>query len=173
MDLSPPTDITITAVQDCTSIIPSSPVLVVSTEDERIFAERVMRAGAHGYVMAQAEDSTLMEALWNVATGHYFVGRSAVEAWAKSFASKQTRKAVSTLSELSNREMEIFQLLGQGKSVFSISNLLHISPRTVDVHRTNIRQKLQVQSATDLLCFAIRWVESQKNSGNSQPRENR
>lgn len=166
VDVSPPTEITASTIENFVSAVPFVPVLVVSTQDERIFAERMMRAGAHGYVMEQAGAPALLEALGSVSTGHFFVGKSAVEAWAKSFASGRPRKAHSSLDGLSNREMEVLQLLGQGKSTSSIASLLHISPRTVDVHRTNIRQKLQLTSTTELLCFAIRWAESQDGSTN-------
>jgi DNA-binding NarL/FixJ family response regulator len=167
VDVSPPTDITASSIQSFIGAVPLVPVLVVSTQDERIFAEQMMRAGAHGYVMEQAGGPTLLQALWRVSTGHFFVGKWAVEAWAKSFALSGTRKANSSLSGLSSREIEVLQLLGQGKSTHSIATLLHISPRTVDVHRTNIRQKLQLASMTDLLCFAIRWSESQNDARNS------
>jgi DNA-binding NarL/FixJ family response regulator len=170
VDLSPPTDITVTAVQTFIIAVPHTPVLVMSTQDEVIYAERVMRAGARGYVMEQAGPAALLKALFGVATGHYFVGKGAVQAWAKSCAVNRTHNATSTLNSLSDREMEIFQLLGQGKSVRSISSLLHISRRTVDVHRTNIRQKLRIPSAADLLCFAVRWAEAQNNgSGGAMP----
>jgi DNA-binding NarL/FixJ family response regulator len=164
VDLSPPTDITVTAIQTFITSVPRTPVLVISTQDEVIYAERMMRAGARGYVMEQAGPATLLKGLWGVASGHYFVGKGAVQAWAKSCSLHRPQNATSTLNALSNREMEIFQLLGQGKSVRSISALLHISRRTVDVHRTNIRQKLRIPSASELLCFAVRWAEAQKNS---------
>jgi DNA-binding NarL/FixJ family response regulator len=162
-DLSPPTDVTVTAIQTFITAVPRTPVLVTSTQDEVIYAERMMRAGAHGYVMEQAGPAALLKGLSGVADGHYFVGKAAVQAWAKSCSFPRTQNATSTLNSLSDREMEIFQLLGQGKSVRSISALLHISRRTVDVHRTNIRQKLRISSAADLLCFAVRWAEAQNN----------
>jgi DNA-binding NarL/FixJ family response regulator len=165
VDLSPPTDITVTAMQTFISAVPRTPVLVISTQDEVIYAERMMRAGAHGYIMEQAGPGALLKGLWGVANGHYFVGKGAVQAWAKSCSFQRPQNATSTLNGLSNREMEIFQLLGQGKSVRSISTLLHISRRTVDVHRTNIRQKLRIPSAAELLCFAVRWAEAQNNGG--------
>jgi DNA-binding NarL/FixJ family response regulator len=166
MDLSPPTDITVTAIQTFISGVARTPVLVISTQDEVIYAERMMRAGARGYVMEQAGPAAVLKGLLAVANGHYFVGKGAVQAWAKSCSFNRPQNATSTLNALSNREMEIFGLLGQGKSVRSISTLLHISRRTVDVHRNNIRQKLRISSAADLLCFAVRWAEAQNNGAN-------
>lgn len=137
------------------------PVLVVSMHDEAIYAERVLRAGARGYIMKEAGGEVLLGAVRQVLRGEIYVSPKQAALVLENLSGRRPRGSDSPIKQLTDREFEIFQLIGQGKGTQDISGQLHLSPKTVDVHRANIKQKLGLKDATALVRHAVRWVETQ------------
>lgn len=147
-------------IKDLVIRVPSTAVLVISMHDESLYAERVLRAGGHGYVMKQEGGQKLMEAIRCVLGGKTYVSEKMAAKILDIFSGRKTDNS-SPVEKLTDREFEIFQLLGQGRGTKEIADKLHISAKTVEVHRVNIKQKLNVATATELIHFAVRWMESQ------------
>jgi DNA-binding NarL/FixJ family response regulator len=131
--------------------------------DEALYAERVLRAGGRGYVMKQEGGKRMLQAIRQVLTGQIFVSEKMSARILEMFSG---RRSVSTspVERLSDREFEVFQLIGQGKGTREIAQHLHLSIKTVEVHRANIKQKLKLKTATDLVRHAVRWVEIEDKS---------
>jgi DNA-binding NarL/FixJ family response regulator len=139
-------------------------VLVYSAFDETIFAQRAMRAGANGYVMKQAPREELAAAIRDIVKGGIYVSHeAALSAFRQSLQLRPKNqhwpRAGHSLENLSDREMQIFQLLGSGLGPRNIAELLNLSVKTVDSHRENIKHKLQVSSSAELSVYAVEWVE--------------
>ncbi len=148
-------------------------ILVYSSFDESIFAERAMRAGAGGYVMKQAPKEKLAVAIRDIAKGGIYVSREvALSAYRKSLQlrSKNNRspRGANALENLSDREMHVFQLVGSGLGTREIAQSLHLSVKTVESHRENIKHKLRLSSGTRLRERAAKWAK--ETSGVRQSR---
>jgi DNA-binding NarL/FixJ family response regulator len=150
-------------IKDVVIRAPSTAVLVVSMHDESLYAERVLRAGGRGYIMKQEGGKKLMAAMRHVLGGGTYVSEKMS---AKILDIFSGRRAVgsSPIETLTDREFEVFQLLGQGRSTKEIADKLHLSAKTVEVHRVNIKQKLNVATAPELIHFAVRWIDSQNRT---------
>jgi DNA-binding NarL/FixJ family response regulator len=148
-------------IKDLQAAGSSLPVLVVSMHDEAIYAERVLRAGARGYIMKEAGGESLLNAIRQVLRGEIYVSPKLAAGLLENLSGRRPRGSDSPIKQLTDREFEIFQLIGQGKSTHDISAQLHLSPKTVDVHRANIKAKLALKDATALVRHAVRWVETQ------------
>ena len=139
-------------------------ILVYSTFDEAIFAERVMRAGANGYVMKRAPKEKLATAIRDIVEGGIYVSREVALSRFKKSLQRQSKKnhssrLINTLESLSDREMHIFQLLGSGLGTRDIAQLLGLSAKTIESHRENIKHKLHLGSGAQLRELAAKWVE--------------
>ena len=139
-------------------------VLVYSAFDETIFAQRAMRAGANGYVMKQAPREELAAAIRDIVKGGIYVSHeAALSAFRQSLQLRPKNqhwpRTSHSLENLSDREMQIFQLLGSGLGPRNIAELLNLSVKTVDSHRENIKHKLHVSSSAELSVYAVQWVE--------------
>jgi DNA-binding NarL/FixJ family response regulator len=135
---------------------PEVRVLVVSAFEEDQYAERALRGGALGYVNKQECETTLLEAIRTVQTGRRHVS--------KDILNRLLNQALGgtdgsdPLSQLSDREFEVYRLIGQGVTTGEIAKRLHVSPHTVDSHRERIRYKLGIETGHELLKHAMRWV---------------
>ncbi|MFT5469147.1 MAG: DNA-binding NarL/FixJ family response regulator [Verrucomicrobiales bacterium] len=136
----------------------SAPILVNSMHPETLYAERVLRAGANGYLMKQVAPKTVLTAIRKVLDGQAYLSDEMTCNLVNRMAG--ARELKNSVEELTDREFEVFELIGRGKPTADIAELLSISPRTVDVHRANIRAKLSVTSGAELAQIAVRWVES-------------
>ena len=136
-------------------------ILVVSMHDESVFAERALRAGARGYIMKEAGGENLLAAIRQVLRGEVYVSPRMSARILEGLSGTRPRGSKSPIEKLTDREFEVFQLIGQGKSTRDIAAQLHLSPKTVDVHRANIKEKLDLTDATALVRHAVRWVETQ------------
>jgi DNA-binding NarL/FixJ family response regulator len=136
-------------------------VLVLSMHEESIYAERMLHAGARGYVMKNAGGETVLKAVRQVLDGRVYVSEKMSARLLDSLAAPKSRASHSPIHGLSDREFEIFELLGEGKTTLEIASHLHLSPKTVDTHRSHIKQKLELQTATALVRYAVRWTETQ------------
>lgn len=146
-------------IKDLRVRAPGTAVLVVSMHDESLYAERVLRAGAHGYIMKQEGGKKLMSAIRHVLAGKTYVSEQ-VSAKILDLFSGRAAESASPVEQLTDREFEVFQLIGQGLSTKEIADKLHVSAKTIEVHRVNIKQKLKVATAPELIRFAVRWAES-------------
>lgn len=152
-------------IKDVLAMHPKMPMLVVSMHDEVIYAERVLRAGARGYIMKEAGGENLLFAIRQVLSGQAYVSPRVSAKILDDMSGRKPRGSSSPIEKLSDREFEIFQLVGQGKSTRDIAKQLGLSPKTVDVHRANIKEKLGLKDATALVRHAVRWVETQGAAG--------
>jgi DNA-binding NarL/FixJ family response regulator len=149
-------------IKDLLATTSTVAVLVISMHDEAVYAERALRAGARGYIMKEAGGENLLAAIRQVLRGEVYVSPRMSARILEGLSGGRPRGSSSPIEKLSDREFEIFQLIGQGKSTRDIAAQLHLSPKTVDVHRSNIKEKLELKDATALIRHAVRWVETQK-----------
>ncbi len=161
LDISLPDKNGLELIKDLRSLRPDMPILVVSMHDEMIYAERVLRAGGRGYIMKQAGGQKFLTAIRQVLSGQIFVSENMSARILEIFSGRQPQNAGSPVRKLSDREFEVFQLIGQGIGTRTIAEQLHLSVKTVEVHRANIKEKLSLKTATDLVRYAVRWVDSQ------------
>ena len=148
-------------IKDLQATHPGLPILVVSMHDEVIYAERVLRAGARGYIMKEAGGENLLAALRQVLGGEVYVSPKMSARILGGLSGRKPRGSSSPIEQLTDREFEVFQLIGQGKSTRDIAKQLHLSSKTVDVHRGHIKAKLELKDTTSLVRHAVRWVETQ------------
>jgi DNA-binding NarL/FixJ family response regulator len=144
-------------IKDVRALYENIPVLVVSMHDEKIYAERCLRAGASGYIMKEESAEHLIAAIQRVLDGGVYLSATMSERILKSVSGSNLRNADSPLQKLTDREFEIFQFIGRGNTTNEIAQQLHISPRTVDVHRAQIKEKLHLKSGTALVHYAVQW----------------
>lgn len=163
-DISLPDKNGLELIKDLQSMHSELPVMVVSMHDESLYAERVLRAGGRGYIMKQEGGKKLMEAIRQVLGGQIYVSEKMSAKILEIFSGRRPHAADSPLEQLSDREFGVFELIGQGKTTRDIADHLHLSVKTVEVHRANIRKKLKLASGTEVVHLAIRWIESQKPS---------
>ncbi len=135
------------------------PVLVVSMHDESLFAERALRVGARGYIMKQEAIEKMMEAIRKVLRGELYVSERVSASIVKKFVDGKAEGLSSPDELLSDREIEVFQLIGQGYGTKQIADQLHVSIKTVESYRAKIKEKLGLKNATELVKHAIHWIE--------------
>jgi DNA-binding NarL/FixJ family response regulator len=151
-------------IKDLLAIHPRTPILIVSMHDEKLYAERALRAGARGYIMKEAGGENLLAAIRRVLSGRVYVSEALSANILENLSGTRPRGSTSPIQKLSDREFEIFQLIGRGKSTREIARQLNLSQKTVDVHRSHIKEKLELNTATALVRHAVRWVETQAES---------
>ncbi len=149
-------------IKDVHALHPQLPLLVVSMHDESLYAERVLRAGGRGYVMKQEGGKKLMQAIRQVLGGQIYVSEKMSAKILEIFSGRREGSVHSPVERLSDREFEVFQMVGQGQGTRQIASLLHLSVKTVEVHKANIKKKLELKSGADLVRYAIRWTEAQQ-----------
>jgi DNA-binding NarL/FixJ family response regulator len=136
-------------------------VLVFSMHDESLYAERALRAGARGYVMKSATMDELIGAIRRVHGGEFVLGRTVIGQLAARSAAGAATNAASPLACLTDREMEVFRLLGQGLERRSIAAQLRLSPKTIEAHRVNIRHKLGLDTSSALRRHAMEFLREE------------
>src|SRR6516162_10235565 len=150
-------------IKDIKAMRPGLPVLVISMHDESLYADRVLRAGARGYITKHEGGEKLMQAIRHVLSGKIYVSEKMSAQILETFSGGQAASARSLIAKLSDREFEVFELLGEGLSARAIAERLHLSTKTVDVHRANIKAKLVIKTASELISYAARWIEHRAN----------
>jgi DNA-binding NarL/FixJ family response regulator len=135
---------------------PDTPALVVSMHDESLYAERALRAGAGGYVMKQEAPQTLLAAIRTVLAGQVYVSSKMGATLLQRMVAGKKRDGGLPMDRLTDRELEIFRMIGGGGSVKEIADKLFLSVKTVEAHREHIKEKLNIKSSAELLRFAIR-----------------
>lgn len=151
-------------IKDALAVHPGLRILVVSMHDESLYAERVLRAGGRGYIMKQEGGKRLMDGIRQVLAGQIYVSEKISKRILEIFSGQRNTSGGSPVEKLTDREFEVFQLIGEGKGTRDIAEKLHLSVKTVEVHRLHIKEKLEIKSAGELIRFAVRWVETQARS---------
>lgn len=162
LDLTLPDRNGLDLLKDFQQLLPDVPVLILSMHDEMLYAERALRAGARGYVMKETGGAKVIEAIQTVIDGHIFVSERVSSDLLGNLNRRAQAPSKSPLGSLTDREFEIFRLIGDGKSTRIIADQLGLSPKTVDVHRANIKEKLGVKDLPTLIRQAVCWVEGQR-----------
>jgi DNA-binding NarL/FixJ family response regulator len=137
--------------------MPTLPVLVLSMHDEALFAERVLRTGARGYIMKREAITGLVGAIRRVLSGRIYVSERIAQTVLERLGHEVAPD--SPLASLTDRELEVFDLIGRGQSTVAIAERLGVSVKTIETYRSNIKTKLNLKDATDLIRFAATWTE--------------
>jgi DNA-binding NarL/FixJ family response regulator len=137
------------------------PVLVVSMHEESLYAERALRAGAMGYVMKNEPAKTVTAAIHSVLRGEMYLSQKMSSSVISKFMRGETEVSMSPLEMLSDRELEVFRMLGQGKGTRQIAQDLELSIPTIQSFRNRIKEKLHLKTAPELVLHAINWVQSE------------
>ena len=151
-------------IKDIQTRHPGARVLVLSMHDEALYVERVLRAGGRGYIMKEEGGKKIAQAIRQVLDGHIYVSEKMSAKILEIFSGHRADVTHSPVEKLTDREFEVFQLIGQGVETRQMAEKLHLSTKTIEVHRANIKAKLQLNSMAELIRYAVRWIESQ-NTG--------
>lgn len=149
---------------------PSLPILVLSQQDEILFAERVLRAGAQGYIMKERATQDVLEGIRTILGGDLYVSRKVAALAMRKLVeggAEATAAAGSEISGLSDRELQVFRLLGAGKGTMEVAEALKLSHKTIETYRENIKRKLGLTNATALIHRATEWMQAQAKPGGS------
>ena len=147
-------------IKDIKVQYPDLPVLALSMHDESLYAERALRAGAKGYIMKQEGTEKLITAIHKVLSGQVFINDKIAAKIVHKLVGSGTGVSVSSTDRLSDRELEVFLLIGRGFGTRQISEQLHLSIKTIETYRSHIKEKLNLSDSTELLRYAIQWVNS-------------
>ena len=160
VDISLPDKNGLELIKDLLAVRPGQLILVVSMHDEMVYAERVLRAGGRGYIMKQAGGEKFLHAIRQVLAGQIYVSEKMSARILEIFSGRSADPDGSPVQKLTDREFEVFQLIGQGIGTRDIAGQLHLSVKTVEVHRANIKKKLELKTAPDLVRQAVRWFDA-------------
>lgn len=144
-------------VKDIRSKNEQLPVLVLSMHDEAIYAERLLSAGANGYIMKQAAADELLQAVRRVLGGGIYVSDAVGARMIERFAVSGRVQRADPIERLSNRELQVLNMIGRGKTTREIAENLRLSVKTIESHRQRIKKKLNLQTAPQLVQFAVNW----------------
>lgn len=161
LDLALPRSHGLEVLQDIRARYPQLPVLIFSMHEESVYAERVLRGGARGYLMKHEKPERLLEGMRAILSGGYALSTSASAQLLQNLSQPAAREpSTSPVSGLGNRELEVFQFIGQGKGTREIAGLLGLSIKTIETYRERIKGKINAKSSTDLVRQAVCWVET-------------
>ncbi len=135
-------------------------ILIISMHDEAVYAARALKAGARGYVMKQEAASVMLEAIRTVLSGKIYVSSVMRDRLLETMFSDVAEADATSVGRLSDRELEVLDLIGQGYGAAEIAKTLHLSVKTVNAYRDHIKGKLSIDGAGDLRRFAVKWVQS-------------
>lgn len=145
-------------IKDIHSRWPALLMLVVSMHDESLYAERVLRAGARGYITKQEATRSILRAIRQVLDGHIFLNESIASQIISRLTASASDNGASPVELLADRELQVFELTGRGFNTRQIAAQLHIGVKTIETYRHRIREKLKLKHPTDLLQSAIAWA---------------
>jgi len=152
-------------IKDLQALHPGVLVLVISMHDETVYAGRVLRAGGRGYIMKEEGGKMIAQAIRQVLAGQIWVSEKMSAKILEIFSGHGADVAASPVEKLTVREFEVFQLIGQGLDTKPMAEKLHLSTKTIEVHRANLKDKLNLKSMAELIRDAVRWAESQNTAG--------
>jgi len=141
---------------------PTLPVLILSMHDELIYAERALRAGANGYIMKQEATENVLVAARRILNGEIYVSTRIANQMLRHYITESGTLRNSSIADLSDRELEVFRLIGEGHGTRQIAKELHLSIKTVESYQSHIKEKLSLRSARELMQRAIQWNMNEK-----------
>jgi len=147
-------------VNEIDRLHPEIPSLVLTMHDETVYAERSLRAGALGYVNKQQLDETILFAIRRLLDGERYMSEKLEQQLLAKYLGGQTLETSSLLDALSNRELQVFRLIGQGRTTRQIAKTLTLSIKTIESHREHIKNKLALKSSAEMAQRAAQWVEA-------------
>jgi DNA-binding NarL/FixJ family response regulator len=143
---------------------PSLPVLILSMHDELIYAERALRAGANGYIMKQEATEKVLVAVRRILGGEIYVSDRIANRMLRHYITGSGSLRNSSIADLSDRELEVFRLIGEGHGTRQIAEELHLSVKTVESYQAHIKEKLSLRSSRELMQHAIQWTMNEKSA---------
>lgn len=161
VDITLKTTSGIELMKNVKALLPDLPVLIMSMHDESLYAERALRAGAKGYVMKHEASDRILTAIRNVLAGDLYLSEKMKEKMLHRLVRSRKNEVVFTIDTLSDREMEVFQLIGNGFGTRQIADKLNLSVKTIDSYREHLKLKLRLEKGSDLVRHAIQWVRSE------------
>ena len=138
------------------------PVLVLSMHDESLYAERALRAGASGYITKSQEAAQVLLAVRSVLIGKIYLSEEMTSGFLKSLAATGTKGIARPVDRLTDRELQVLDLIGRGRTTRDIAQLLKLGVATVDTYRARIKEKMNFRNAMELQHFAIRWISERE-----------
>jgi DNA-binding NarL/FixJ family response regulator len=162
VDLSLPGANGIELIKNIRAEFSKLPVLVLSMHDESLYAVRALRAGADGYVMKHEAMANVIQAIREVFNGRPYLSPAMAAQVITKFAHRQAEGETDAVERLSDRELEILELIGKGHEVRQIAKLLHLSPKTVETHRAHIKDKLDLKNSREVARFALQWLNARE-----------
>jgi DNA-binding NarL/FixJ family response regulator len=147
-------------IKDIKAQYSNLPVLVLSMHDEALYAERMLRAGARGYVMKAEATEKVIVAIRKILGGQIYISDKMAAKMVRKLVGGGPDVGVSSIERLSDRELEVFHLIGQGYGTRQIAERLHLSIKTIETYREHIKEKLNLADASELLQYAIQWTHS-------------
>lgn len=143
---------------------PDLPVLTLSMFDEAVYAERALRAGAKGYIMKQEATEKVVTAIRRVLAGEVYISDGMAAKMVSKMVGREANENASPIERLSDRELEVFRLIGSGYGTREMAERLHLSVKTIETYRAHIKDKLALEDANELLRCAIQWVNTQRDT---------
>jgi len=140
---------------------PKIPVIVFSIHDESMYAERALLAGAKGYLMKDTVSENIVKVIRTVLSGEIYVSNTISKQFLHKIAGDKAGTSKTPIEKLSNRELEIFRMIGEGLKASQIAKQLHLSTKTIETYRSRIKEKLNLPNAAELLQYSIKWAKSQ------------
>ena len=134
------------------------PILIMSMHDEALYADRVLRAGANGYIMKHEVSDNIIHAIRKILHGEIYLSDKAKQSILQDVTSSRSSGNVSPMQRLSDRELEVFRLIGKGLGTREIAGTLHLSVKTIETYRAHIKEKLGLTTATELVRAAAQWA---------------
>jgi len=147
-------------IRDLHALCPTLPVLVLSMHDASLFAERVLRAGGRGYISKQQSGERLLIAIRRVLAGQIYLSDDVSTQLLDTLSNQRPAKTLSPVEQLTDRELEVFTMIGQAKETKTISRQLGMSAKTVEAHRASIKRKLKLKTGPELTRHAVLWLEA-------------
>jgi DNA-binding NarL/FixJ family response regulator len=141
---------------------PTLPVLILSMHDESLYAERALRAGANGYIMKQEATENVLVAVRRILSGEIYVSDRIANQMLRHYVTGSGSLRNSSIADLSDRELEVFRLIGEGHGTRQIAEELHLSVKTVETYQAHIKEKLSLRSSRELMQHAIQWNMNEK-----------
>ena len=145
-------------IKDILAIHPQTKILVLSMHDERFYAERALKAGAKGYIMKAEAETQVINAIKTVTSGNIYLSEEEKKQIKELARGSESADKFDTISSLSDRQLQIFTLIGKGLGTVEIASKLNLSIKTIDTHKENIKSKLHCASSAELRQMAIEWT---------------
>jgi DNA-binding NarL/FixJ family response regulator len=158
----------IETAKDIKTLYPTMKILILSMHDENIYGSRALKAGALGYIMKDEPPEKFVQALQKVSSGEVYVSERFGAKLLGNFATGRRDGGSNPVDILSDRELEVFSKIGEGLGTRAIAEMLHLSVKTIESHRAHIKEKLGLESSTELVHFAIKWQQGEQGVEKAQ-----